>query len=306
MPFRSREEETDIHPSSGEIPDAKIVRAFADELSSGYARIARIFKEKMTACEQLGKDSSAYLKALHAVSCGRRKILGVAAFIGKKTKDAKKILQRLVQVDMLCKRGSFYVLEDPLFSFWLREVFHRQQQLYVPDDAVVRDHVKTALQKEFDRLYQEETADITGRIQALFKEFRNDVVEIERKKFCLPHFSEIAFRPTNGRVFPLLARSPKVRWLCQIAQQLITEEDVHYFLDELKHFRKNIQRKIMISVAGIDQNAKLMAQQANIHLWDLRCFNSLLDLYDLPKMIFVDEEEHEPNMGAVAQSVHTA
>jgi len=131
--------------------------------------------------------------------------------------------------------------------------------------------------------------DITSRAENLFREFRNDVVELNQRKVRFPQFSEIVFRPTNGRVFPLFARNPDVRWICQIASQPVHEEDVSIFIDELKRFRKKVQRKIMITLAGINQNAKLMAQEAEIQLWDLRNFNTLLDLYDLPKMIMMKE-----------------
>ncbi len=63
----------------------------------------------------------------------------------------------------------------------------------------------------------------------------------------------------------------------------------------------------MIILAGIDQNAKLIAQEAKIQLWGLRSFNMLLDLYDQPKMILLPKkEENETSLGAVAQGVHTA
>jgi hypothetical protein len=304
-------EDRDVHyleraGEPAEIPAVKIIESFCEELCGGRARIDLLFKKRLNECKRFGKDHASYIKALLAVSCGRRKFLGISTFIGKKTRETKKILQRLVQEDMLIKKGSFYVLDDPLFRFWMREIFQRANQLYLPDDAWLREGVRSAIQKEYERMLEEDAMDITSRVQALFKEFRNDIVELEAKKFCLPQFSEIAFRPTNGRVFPLLAKNHKVRWLCQIAERPVCEEDVLVFIDELKHFRKNLQRRIMVTLDGIDQNAKLIAQQAQIQLWDLRSFNGLLDLYDLPKMILLDEEEkHESNMGAVAESVHS-
>lgn len=297
---------SDGAPETCAVDHVKIVEAFCEELSGGRARIDLLFRKKLQRCRGLAKDGSSHLKALLAVSCGRRKCLAIATFIGKKTRETKKILQRLVQEDMLVRKGAFYVLDDPLFRFWMREVFQRANQMYLPDDAWLREGILAALQKEYDRLVEEESMDLTGRVQALFKEFRNDRVEMDSRKFCLPQFSEVVFRPTNGRVFPLLARNQKVRWLCQIAERAVREEDVLLFAEELKHFRKNLQRKILVTLGGIDQNAKLMAQQAGIQLWDLRGFNSLLELYDLPKMILLDEgEKNESPLGAVAESLHS-
>ena len=58
---------------------------------------------------------------------------------------------------------------------------------------------------------------------------------------------------------------------------------------------------------GIEQNAKLLAQEAKIQLWSLRDFNALLDLYDLPKMIPLSGGEQDGTaLGALAQNLHTA
>lgn len=87
----------------------------------------------------------------------------------------------------------------------------------------------------------------------------------------------------------------------------VKEEDVTFFLDELKRSKKRVQRKIMIALQGIDQNAKLMAQEAGIQLWDLKDLNALFELYDLPQVIFYKEKEEDGStLGALAQSVHSA
>ena len=85
------------------------------------------------------------------------------------------------------------------------------------------------------------------------------MVEIDKRKLQCPQFSEISIRPTNGRLFPLLARNTKERWVCQVAHGLTREEDVLSFLEELKRYRKRIHRKIFIALSGIEQNAKLRA-----------------------------------------------
>ena len=234
-------------------------------------------------------------------------MLAIAAFTGRKAEETKKILQRLVQEELVCKRGAFYLIEDPLLRFWLAEVCQKRNQVYLPGAEGLRESLAQALKRDFDSTESEEKRDITARVESLFKEFRNDVLELGEKKIKCPQFSEIAFRPTNGRVFPVFAKSPNARWLCQIADQTVHEEDVSAFLEDLKRTRKNVQRKVMIILRGIDQNARLMAQQANIQLWGLRSFNALLELYNLPKVILLSErEENGPALGALAQSVHSA
>ena len=292
---------------SGGIPTPLLIKAFHAELFDERGRIDQMFERRLEYCRRLAKDPSPYLRALLAASDGRRKILGLATYIQRRILETKKILQRLVQEEILTKRGSFYTLEDRLFRFWLKEVFQRRNHLFTPQQTPVEQGLEEALFREYEKCEAEGQLDVTARVESLFKEFRNDVVEIRERKIRCPQFSEIAFRPTNGRVFPLFARNAKVRWFCQIVRETVREEDVATFLEDLKRFRKNVQRKVLIVLGGIDQNAKLMAQAAKIQLWNLGDFNCLLDLYNQPKIILIPEKEkHGSDLGAVAQSVHTA
>lgn len=283
-----------------------IFEIFSRELLDSNGRISLLFEQKLQKCT-LAKDAASSVRSLFALSQGRRRVLAIAAFIGRKVEETKKILQKLVQEDFVSKRGAFYLIEDPLLRFWLTEVYQKRSQAYLPGAQGLRESLYEALTREFDAVEREEKMDVTARVESLFKEFRNDVLELGEKKIKCPQFSEIAFRPTNGRVFPVFAKSPKARWFCQIAKQAVHEEDVASFLEELKKSRKNVQRKVMITLQGIDQNAKLMAQQANIQLWGLRNFNALLELYNLPKVILLSEREEDgPSLGALAQSLHSA
>ncbi len=291
------------------ISDSRLLEIFERELVCGKGRLYRLFERRVENCRRMAKDSAPYLRTLLAISRGRHKPLGIAAYIEKKTTDTKKILQRLVQEGMIQRCGTFFVLEDALFRFWLREVQGPRYHLYVPDDATVRQAVRETLQREFEKTAAEERVDITSIVEGLFKEFRNDAVELEGKKFVCPQFSEIAFRPTNGRVFPLQAKHSGGRWLCQIFPDRVREDDLAAFMEEIKKMRKKVQKRILISLGGIDQNAKLMAQEARIHIWDLRCFNALLDLYDQPKIIRLPEnpqaahEKEETQLEALAPTL---
>jgi hypothetical protein len=292
----------DMNVPNSETSIQTLLDVFHRELFDKKGRLCHIFQRRLEVCERLAKDSSAYLRTLLAMSDGRRKVLSIATYIERKIRETKKILGRLVQEGMVLKRGSFYVLEDSLFRFWLREVFGRRNQLCTPNGPGLREGLLASLKEVFEQGAAEDKVDVTARAEALFKEFRNDVVEIDQRRLRCPHFSEIAFRPANGRLFPLIARRANVRWICQIARESVHEEDISLFLEELKRFRKKVQRKILVALAGIDQNAKLLAQEAEIQLWDLRSFNTLLDLYNLPKMILIKEPD-EPNLGTVAESV---
>ena len=108
-------------------------------------------------------------------------------------------------------------------------------------------------------------------------------------------------RPTSSPLAIFSCKNAKGRWLFGASPQIIQEGDVALFLDEAKRQRKRLKSKILISLGGIEQNAKLMAQEAKIQIWSLRVLNRLFDFYNLPKMIlFPQQESHEPPVGALA------
>lgn len=294
----------------GEVPDDALVGALHAELLEGGGRIASLFQRRLEACRHLGKDNALYLRVLLAAGEGPRKISHIAAGLHKNTLETQKILQRLVQEDFLARYGNFYSLEDFLFRFWLVQDYKPRQASWLPDDRMAGGRMERVLWDCLNGIRTEGYEDLLQRTEKLLLSFRNDVVEMQGKKVHCPQFSEVVFRPTGGRFLTLLGRGARERWLCQIARGLVREEDVALLADESKRFRKKIRNVILIALAGIEQNAKLMAQEANIQIWGLRRYNAFLDLFGESKVILTEDdlraEQHEPNVGALAQSLHTA
>ncbi len=309
FPRRQREafflSEQDFAPAT----DEDILTAFQDELFDEKGRLALRFERRLENCKHLSKDPAAFVQALWAVAEGRRRVSEIAFSIQRKSAETKKILSRLVEENFLFKQGAFYSLEDPLFQFWLRWIDHRKQSLPIQDAERFREEFYRVLAGEFEKSEAEENTGVAAKAEALLREFRNDVLEIDDRKIRCPQFSEISMRPAHGRFFALVARSPKEKWICHILRELAREEDVLSLLEESKRYRRSAHRKILITVGGIEQNAKLMAQEAKVQLWDLRSFNRLLDLYNQPKIVLLSEPEKEfdgPALGPLAQSLHSA
>lgn len=288
------------------VEDEFVFRAFASELADENGRLPLWFEKRIAESCRGAKDDFPVVQTLLALSDGRHRLSGIAAYIGLKAEETQKILNRLAQDYVIRRNGSFFLLQDFLFEFWLREVFKLKYHRYRPDIAKgFEAQIGAAIERLYRDYLREETMDFSARVERLFKEFRNDLVEIEEKKIRCPQFSEIVFRPTNGRFFPLYAKGPKTRWLCQIASDYVREEDISLFLDECRKFRKPVPRKIMVAFGGIDQNARLMAHEAKVQLWETDDLNAILSLYDLPKIVQGEREvARETNMGSLEEGVH--
>ncbi|UCD55626.1 MAG: ATP-binding protein, partial [Candidatus Omnitrophota bacterium] len=79
-----------------------------------------------------------YLELLIALSLGCNKLKEIAGWFNKKTGSgfAGK-LARLVELDMIYKNGVFYEVQDKVFKFWLKTVYHKKKTSLV-DDIVNR------------------------------------------------------------------------------------------------------------------------------------------------------------------------
>lgn len=262
-----------------------LFRILEDSLYSDWGFLNRHFESELANLLVLARYTKPYLKALAAISSGRSKLLQIAAYVGKKMPEAQKLLQRLMGEGILEKKGAFYCLPDPLFRFWIRNVYQVKDRELTPEGERGRVYFRTRLADEIRKIEEEDRMDLSARVEALFKDFRNDTVEISQRKVACPAFLEVAFRPTNGRFFPILGRTTKGRWFCQVYREPVNESDVINFTEELKHSRRKPYQKIMMTLGGIELNAKLMAQEAQIQLWDLENLNALFDLYGKQKLI---------------------
>ncbi len=287
-----------------------LLDVFCQELFDRRGRLALLFERQLEQCAHLAKSSGPYVRAMLALSHGRHKLIPIAAFIEETVAETKKILKRLVQGGFVVKSGSFFHIPDFLFRFWLREVYQKRQGLFLPEERILWKHLFDELNRILDLCTRVTEEDLGARVEALLKEFRNDVVEVDRKRIQCPQFSEtVVLRHLPHGIFSLSARGPRGRWLFYLSSEWITEAEMEKVVADAQHLRK-IQRKVLISLGSMDQNAKLIAQEAKMQLWDLRDLNCLLDLYDLPKIILAPvkgshelQENHEPFVGTMAQDL---
>lgn len=301
-------ETTFIKNEAGEMSSNYLLESIHRELTAPYGRLEQLFQKKITACRAFGKDAAPALRVLIAMSHGRYRLNAIASAVERKIQDTKKILARLEGKDLIQRRGAFYLLEDPLFHFWLREVFEKSRHLYRPDRGMLEEELMLALKREFEKTEACERGTYERRIESLMKEFRNDSFEIDGRKIQCPQFTEMNVRASGLQPAVFMAKNSKAKWHCQLHYGQVNEDEVTAFLEDLKKYRKKPQQKILFMLRGIEQNAKLMAQEAGVQLWDLRLLNTLLDLYDLPKIVLLPERDtpHGSNVGALAQGVYTA
>ncbi|MFH1799829.1 MAG: ATP-binding protein [Candidatus Omnitrophota bacterium] len=305
-----RLEQVEIHEFPQDVSPSVLLDVFCQELFDRRGRIALICENQLAQCAHLAKYSGPYIRAVLALSQGRHKLIPIAAYIEETVAETQKVLKRLVEDGLVVKSGSLYHIPDFLFRFWLREVFQKRHGLFLPEERILRKHLFDELSRVLDFCARMNEEDLGLRVELLLKEFRNDAVEIDQKKMSCPQFSEVVLlRHLPHSIFSLLGRGLRGRWLFYLSAEWIGEPEIEKVIVDAKRLLK-IQRKILIVLGGIDQNAKLIAQEAKMQLWDLRILNGLLDLHDLPRIILPShqgihepQEIREPHVGSVAQDL---
>lgn len=292
------------------VTPASLIDAFCQELFDDRGRIALRFEQKIQQCASLSGKNGVHKRVLISLSQGRRKVIPIAASIAETVTETQKVLKRLVQEGLIVKSGSFYHLPDILFRFWIREVYLKRHALFLPEGQSLRKSLFDKLNAACDSCARMHNGDVGARVETMLKEFRNDTVEFSQKKFQCPQFSETALRVLPNSLFAILGKGGRGRWLFYVGAETIDERAVENLLKDSKNLR-NIRRKILIALSGIEQNAKLIAQEAKMQIWDLRQLNVFMDYYDLPKIIITSQSRTHGTeqktdgsiMGAVAQNV---
>jgi len=287
------------------LSDENLFRAVEREVFEFHGRLSQFFHRRLERSLGTVNDGAVFYHGLVAVSEGARKVQVIAAHMERKMTECKKILQRLVQEELVTKVNDFYYIEDPLFSFWIREVFAARSRQSIPfnDD---RKNFRKTLTQILDQTDFEGPETVNRQIESLFKSFRNESLQLGHKKFRLPHFDQVSMRSSNsGGVCVFNAAGASVEWSGRISHDLVHEEDVLLLKEEARKGSRNGRTRLMIVLGGIDQNAKLMAQDAGIHLWLLEDLNRLFLLFNLPQLIGTRKLDGS-TLGTLAQSLHPA
>lgn len=232
-----------------------------------------------------GRPWTAYADVLLAISLGHKKMSQIVPFLRVKTGEVRRMLDRLVHSEVIDRHGSLHVVREPLFRFWLSKVYYRRRFFSERVPRASRQSFAQDVSHAIEEDIAVDQLDLSKRVEELFRKFRNDTIFYGDRRLRCPNFTEVTSRPTNGRMFPVLAKNAHTRWLCQILVHPVTEEDIQQFVHDLKRLRSPVHKRIIVALKGIDLNAKLLAQEAKIQYFDLQQFNFLTDVYDQPKFI---------------------
>ncbi len=226
-----------------------------------------------------GNNFYLYLNILAAIALGKKKLNFISSYVERPKDEVKKNLQKLADAGIVSKVGAFYIISDKFMRFWLEYVIAPGLSSLDPCSFELESRFERNVLDYIDTFCYENYKSVAKRVEEVLRNFSNDIVEIGDKKFKCPSFKEVFLRPSNGRVYPLYAKSYSSRWLCQVAENYITENDVQVLINDAGKSRLKVTRKILVAPYGISYDALLMAKEGKIDIWDIERLNLMFDLY---------------------------
>ncbi len=268
----------------GKVPLELIAQVLEDEIFNSRGILNQYMRsliDRLLEC----RGYETYVSILLACADGHEKLSEVAKSIKKKVNDISKPIAKLIELDLIERHGSFYRLSDPVLEFWLKSVYKRRKTSFIPAILGKSEEFRQDAREMILRFMNESKKNILERVKELFTSFKNDIVEMDKKKYKLPHFAEVESRIVRGLELPIVARWGNKYWISQIEEKKVKESDVAEFAQKCKKSRYNVQRKILIALKDLDINAKLLAKEEKIWVWGLGDINLLLDLYGKPLIV---------------------
>ncbi len=287
----TRLRESALATSQSEITSKAIADVFYKLFYESQGVLNQYFMKLISPWTQ-ARSRGKQLLILAQIAKGVNRLKDVAQALNMSQKEASSQIQELVEYELLVKVGVFYRFHNKIFRFWLREVYERKELSLMGisgrDDAFV-DAVKSSILE-----HEEITAmGITERVEGLFLQFRNDLMEFGEKNRKLPHFTEIfktAVHETSlrGSARKIIAKGHGRCWICQVTETKATEKEVMSLVlgdaqGSLAH------TKVLLALGGLDENAKLLAKEKRIFTMSLSRVNLLMDLYGKPPIILQED-----------------
>ncbi|MBU1086490.1 MAG: hypothetical protein KKD05_03125 [Candidatus Omnitrophica bacterium] len=263
------------------VTEKELLHSLTELMNNDHGVINQYFNHKYHAILNIN-HKNLYPRILLAIANGTKKTSLIGRLLNKKAPELNRHLTALAQKDIISKRGVFNEINDPLFIYWLRFVMAKQENWFSADQDESELKFETEIRNLIRTFADESAKKVQQRVKELFGLFENDIVELDRKRFMLTHFDQIDVQDNNGACL-VNARRLKKTWICCIENDFVDEVKIGYFLEKAK--RKDMIKKILITLDGIDANAKLKALDAKVWIWDQNILNELLTLFEKPRLL---------------------
>ncbi len=230
------------------------------------------------------KCREALLSILSSIADGHNKKAEIARGLKIRQGEIAKSLARLVELGLISKNGVFHTIDDTMLEFWLKHVYQRRKTLLI-DGAFSKAALFAGDVNAYVSSFIEElNKPAAPRIAELLNSFSNELVAVDNRQMKLPHFTKVEVRQSPDSR-PFIAASFRGNfWIAQVYETVVTENDIIAYIRNIKTLDSKISNKIIVPLKGIEENAKLLAKELKLSIWENATLNMLLKLYARKRM----------------------
>lgn len=236
-----------------------------------------------------GRGNQAYSGILISLANGQHKSAQMAGDVNARRPQLTQKLNRLQDMGVIVRNGSFYYFRDKLFKYWVKFIYQRRlKDINLSPDQRRQDY-KDEFQACVEAFKVNFRKDFSARVRELFSCFDNESLQLNGRKYKLPLFREVvSFKIENsqGQVYDALKASALDHdWFVILKKDSFRENEVTAILQESRKMTRKPSRCLLISLGEIDDHARLKAIQEKFWIWHERELNTLLNLYDKPYIV---------------------
>lgn len=232
-----------------------------------------------------GTDYSNFLPILLSASSKGCRINDLSKTMNRQPKVISKQINYLVSRDLLTKVGVFYRVQDKIFRFWLKSVYHRKRLSLATDLIAESDDFSREIEAVIKTFTKDSNMNLTDRILSLFFSFNNEIVAIQNKVFKFWQFNEVKIWDLGLVKNCIIARYNDGYWAALVRKDKVTETEIDDFSKICKNSELKIRKTILISLQELDLNTRLAALEKKIWIWSTPDLNLILDLYGKEQIV---------------------
>ncbi|MBF0511922.1 MAG: ATP-binding protein [Candidatus Omnitrophica bacterium] len=237
----------------------------------------------------ISKSASLTMSILGALAQGKHKIGELVEGLQVKSSQVVLRMSALQDANIVERNGNYYHIKDKLFSYWIKYVYKRRTQVIDVEQGLPRKQFKEELGRALNDFSVVARRDLSVRVSDLMHKFDNESFVLCGRRYKLNAFRDIKIlklRIGTGNFFDAIsADSPEGGWLVVLKKDPVQERDLNGILDEIKKLEPKPLRCVILSLNGLDENARVRALQEKLWVWDENQLNCLMHLFDEPIIV---------------------
>jgi predicted transcriptional regulator len=226
---------------------------------------------------------------LISLANGKYKIEDIIKDAGIPKSKVKHKIEQLIELGIIVKNGNLHYFKDKLFKYWMKYVYQRRMRGVELTPDKLLQQFKDELSANVEDFNVAARQDFSSRVIDLFYCFDNEALNLNGRKYKLPTFREISpckFRNENGGYIDAIKASTKETvWFVVSKKEHVEENDISTVLREARQVSPRPEKCLIVSLAGLDENARLKALQEKFWIWSEQELNTLLTLFDKPYIV---------------------